>query len=172
MQTKRNIELKARCGDLASAAEAARALGATFSGVLEQLDTYFHARDGRLKLREIAGQAEAQLIWYARPDSVELRGSDYYVVPVGYPVEARAALSAALGVRGEVRKRRDLWLWQNVRIHLDDVESLGTFVEFEAVLADDRDEGASLERLAILTDALRIRPADRVAVSYGDLLGL
>src|SRR5689334_17484691 len=115
---RRNIELKARCADLARAAQAAEQLGATRQGILDQLDTYFHCRDGRLKLRETAGPpssaAEAQLIWYARPDSTDFRGSNYYVLPIPKPLETRLALTAALGVRGEVRKRRELWLWHNV----------------------------------------------------------
>jgi len=33
-----------------------------------------------------------------------------------------------------VSKRREIYLWHNVRIHLDAVTGLGSFVEFEAVL--------------------------------------
>jgi adenylate cyclase class IV len=172
MNTRRNIELKARCGDLAAAAKRAASLGAERQGVLVQVDTYFRVPHGRLKMRETAGDAEAQLIWYERPDSTDFRGSDYYVLPIPKPLETRLALSAALGVRGEVRKRRQLWLWHNVRIHLDEVAGLGTFVEFEAVIAPGEDEEQSLDRLATLTGALNIGEADRVAVSYSDLLGI
>ena len=172
MTPRKNIELKARCPDLAAAAEAAKSLGATRQGILSQLDTYFHARTGRLKLREFADKPDAELIWYARSDSTDFRGSDYYVVPIPRPEETKAALTAALGVHGSVRKRRELWLWHNVRIHLDTVDGLGRFVEFEAVLADPNDEGPSHERLATLSRALRIPDADRIALSYSDLLGI
>ena len=169
---RRNIELKARCADLSRAASAAEKLGARRQGILEQLDTYFHCRQGRLKLRETAGVAEAQLIWYARTDSTDFRGSDYYVVPIPKPLETRLALAAALGIRGKVSKRRELWLWHNVRIHLDDVAGLGTFVEFEAVKGEGESDEQSLERLATLARALDIGETDRIAVSYSDLLGL
>ena len=169
---RRNIELKARCADLRAASHAAEELGAKRQGILQQLDTYFHCRNGRLKLRETAGDAVAQLIWYARADSTDFRGSDYYVLPIPKPLETRLALAAALDVRGEVRKRRELWLWHNVRIHLDDVADLGTFVEFEAVMAEGEREEDSLDRLATLTQALDIGERDRIAVSYSDLLGL
>jgi len=168
---RRNIELKARCRDLTKAAAAARAVGASPTAVLNQLDTYFHCPNGRLKLREVDGRS-AELIWYARPDSTNFRGSDYYVVPITQPAHAKSALTAALGVRGEVRKRRELLLWHNVRIHLDRVDQLGDFVEFEAVIGPDDDEVTAHERLATLTAALSIQSADRVAVSYSDLLGL
>jgi hypothetical protein len=47
---RRNIELKARCPNLAAARAAALRVGATPVGVLEQLDTYFRVPHGRLKL--------------------------------------------------------------------------------------------------------------------------
>ena len=168
---RRNIELKARCRDLANAAEEARQLGAIDHGELRQLDTYFIIPNGRLKLRETVGKP-AELIWYARPDSPDVRASDYHVLPIPKPAETRDALSRALGIRGEVRKRRRLWLWHNIRIHLDEVEGLGCFVEFEAVMEGQGSEPASLKRLATLRDALRITDDDLVAVSYSDLKGL
>jgi predicted adenylyl cyclase CyaB len=168
---RRNIELKVRCPDLARAAEAARKLGATRVGELRQLDTYFVVPTGRLKLRETDGKP-AELIFYQRANDVASRGSDYYVVPMPEAGQAKAALSLALGVRGELRKRRELWMWQNVRIHLDDVANLGTFLEVEAVVSADADEAVSRERLAVLTRPFDVRDDDRIAVSYCDLAGL
>ena len=43
-------------------------------------------------------------------------------------------LSRALGVRGAVRKLRTVYIAGQTRIHLDDVEDLGQFVELEVVL--------------------------------------
>ncbi|HYO07597.1 MAG TPA: class IV adenylate cyclase [Tepidisphaeraceae bacterium] len=171
MQAKRNIELKARCRDLARAARAALEAGAERAGLLVQCDTYFRVPNGRLKLRETDGRP-AELIWYARPNDPADRGSDYYVLPTPAPAETKAALTRALGVRGEVRKRRELLLWHNVRIHLDDVAGLGTFLEFEAVVSDSADEAVSRQRLRSLTERLGIQQADRVALSYSDLLGI
>jgi adenylate cyclase, class 2 len=167
----RNIELKARCVDLRRAADAATALGATRAGELRQLDTYFRFQPGRLKLREADGRA-AELIAYERADDVALRNSDYHVIPISHPADLKAALAKRLGLRGEVRKRRELLLWHNVRIHLDDVAGLGTFLEFEAVISPADDEAVSLERLARLAAALAVRDEDRIAVSYADLAGL
>jgi adenylate cyclase, class 2 len=166
----RNIELKARYANLQRAAEVASSVGATRAGELRQLDTYFRFPHGRLKLRETEGRG-AELIAYERADDPAFCGSDYYVIPVSHPADMKAALAKKLGVRGEVRKRRELFLWHNVRIHLDDVAGLGTFIEFEAVIGPD-DEVVSLERLARLTEAMSIRDEDRIAVSYSDLAGL
>ncbi|HAA50875.1 MAG TPA: hypothetical protein DCE43_14260, partial [Planctomycetaceae bacterium] len=68
--TRRNVELKARYPDLQAGADIAGGLGSTDADTLVQVDTYFHAADGRLKLREITSRVKgesAELIWYARP---------------------------------------------------------------------------------------------------------
>jgi predicted adenylyl cyclase CyaB len=169
MKPGRNIELKARCNDLPAAASRAAELGARRVGMLVQTDTYFNVPAGRLKLREVEGHPAA-LIWYDRPDSVEFRGSDYYVVPVAEAALMKEALTRAMGVRMEVRKRRELWMWENVRIHLDDVDALGTFVEFEAVMRPDADEEISRARLGTLSNLLKVRDQDRIDVSYCDLM--
>ena len=166
---RRNIEIKARCDDLADARVAALKIGAEATGILRQIDTYFRTTHGRLKLRETEAKT-AELIWYIRPDDSEARGSDYRIVPVPDPAALKAALAAAMGVRGVVKKRRELLMWHNVRIHLDTVEDLGTFIEFEAVLTDSSDESTSRQRLHTLVDTLRVAKADRIATSYSDAL--
>ena len=45
--------------------------------------------------------------------------------PVAAPDELAEALDAALGTVVVVCKRRRLFLWEGVRIHLDEVEGLG-----------------------------------------------
>ena len=169
---KRNLEVKARLADLRATEQIVRTLsGLRGPDVQQQVDTYFHARAGRLKLRQIDGR-RGELIWYDRPDEADARTSSYHVLPVSDPGALKAALAHALGVRGEVRKRRRIYLWHNVRIHLDEVESLGSFLEFEAVLAPGDDEPTSRDRLGLLCERLGIRESDHIAGSYSDLLGL
>ena len=169
--TRLNLELKARCADLALARRQVLQLDVRQGEVEVQSDTYFRVSHGRLKLREIDGQ-QAVLIAYDRPDGTEVRASHYHIVPVPDPAAMLAALTAAMGVRGEVHKRREIFLYHNVRIHLDEVTGLGTFVEFEAVQAADATPEQSREYLAELCRVLAIGPADYVARSYADLLGL
>ena len=168
----RNIELKARCADLAAARAAAVSLCAMPLDRMRQTDTYFRAATGRLKLREIErdGGAAAELISYARPDAATPRASDYRVVPVPDAPALAAALADTVGLRGVVRKAREVLLWRNVRIHLDAVESLGTFVEFEAVVSAVVGDEASRQNLEVAASALGIDRADAVEGSYIDLI--
>ena len=167
---RENLEIKAVCPDLTAARAAAVGLAGPVVAVLNQLDTYFHVPAGRLKLREI-NDTSAELIFYHRPDDPSAaRLSRYHLVPVPDPVAMKALLSAALGVRAVVRKRRELHLYENVRIHLDAVENLGNFIELEAVLSGQNGQAESRERLERVACALDIGPGQRIAGSYGELV--
>lgn len=163
-----NVELKAR--DLEPEATLARclALGAVEVGTLAQRDTYFAGRRGRMKLR--ADQDGAVLISYRRPDSAEASESTYVLAPVDKPNALTEALEAALGSTVVVTKQRRLLLWEGVRIHLDEVDGLGSFIEFEAVLPDAGDLEAAQAKVAHLRDALQIADDALVSVGYSDLL--
>ena len=73
------------------------------------------------------------LIQYDRPDAAVARESRYRLTRVEDPDDLRASLDAALGTLVVVDKERHLFLWDGVRIHLDTVEGLGSFVELEGV---------------------------------------
>jgi len=165
----RNVELKARLRDLAEARKIAAALGARYMGLQEQVDTYFPVATGRLKLRQING-LRAELIWYARPNEPTARTSRYHRAPLSNPETLKTVLTAALGVQTKVQKRREIFLWQNVRIHLDEVVGLGAFLEFEAVLRPDQDETDGQAQLAQLVQMFHIQPEDLVPVSYGEMI--
>jgi len=164
----RNLELKCRCPNLEAARERAERLGARDAGLLRQEDTFFPAPLARLKLRD-PGEGPGELIVYHRPDETGIRGSDYLIYPAADPQSLACVLREALGEVGRVVKRRRLLLYQHTRIHLDEVEGLGTFVELETVITDQPEEAAraELERVAA---ALELENAEPVAEAYVDLL--
>ena len=167
-----NLERKCRHANLSAArAVLGEMPGAVRVGSMPQVDVYFRARGGRLKLRLVEG-GQAELIWYDRADEKGIRGSAHSRTAIADPTGMLSVLGSALGLRGEVRKVRELWLWHNVRIHLDEVIHLGTFVEFEAVIDAASDEAISLVRLEELGRRLGLDTAEDVAGSYADLLGL
>src|ERR671914_1389679 len=116
----RNVELKAHDDDPGRTLERALAAGADDRGLLQQRDTYFAVPRGRLKLRE-QEPGGATLIAYERPDEAGERVSGYHLVPVAEPAPLRDALAATSGVEAVVVKRRQLLMWETVRIHLDEV---------------------------------------------------
>jgi homotetrameric cytidine deaminase len=166
---RRNIEFKAHDPDPAATLARCQALGAQDHGEIEQVDTYFAAPAGRLKLRD-EQPGDAHLIAYARTDAATARESRYRIAPVDDPAALREALGAALGVSVEVRKRRRLLLLEGVRIHLDHVEGIGDFVELEGVAGPDSDlsrERALVERLRV---SLGVDDDAIVASGYADLV--
>jgi cytidine deaminase len=164
-----NVELKARDRDPAATHAHVLDMGASDEGELVQKDTYFRTRGGRLKLRE-QGPAGSFLIAYRRPDSDEAAESAYVLAPIIAPAELEEALNDALGTVVVVSKRRRLFLWEGVRIHLDEVDGLGSFIEFEAVLPNAGDVEAAHEKVARLRTELGIEDSDLVPVGYADLL--
>ena len=69
-----------------------------------------------------------------------------------------------------VRKRRLLYVVGRTRIHLDEVEGLGAFLELEVVLADGEEEAEGEAIARHLMGELGVRDEDRVARAYIDLL--
>lgn len=165
-----NLEIKARCANLDVARERARGVASRCVGVDRQTDTYFATRRGRLKLRE-SSLAGAQLIPYLRPDRRGPKNAAYAVIPVQEPESAKALLTEILGVHRVVRKVREIWLYQNVRIHLDRVDGLGSFVELEAVYdGAPASLPAQQDKLRFLMERLGIGEEDLIGVSYEGLL--
>lgn len=165
----RNIEIKARAGDLAQLERRARELGGGAPEELVQVDTFYHASTGRLKLRVFA-DGRGELIQYERPDRDGPKESRYLRVPAADPAALHAVLENALGVRAVVRKRRRVVLVGPTRVHLDEVEGLGAFLELEVVLTPTQTaaEGEAIARE--LMAALELRAEDLVEGAYVDLL--
>jgi predicted adenylyl cyclase CyaB len=164
----RNVELKARDPDPNRSLLASLQAGAVDQGWLQQLDTYFIVNHGRLKLREQDGSAE--LIYYERSDEAIERESSYRIVPVVDPDALKDALAAALGVLVAVEKSRQLLLWRNVRIHLDEVPGLGRFIELEAIAEPDSNLTREYENIAELREVLGITDERILAAGYSDEL--
>jgi predicted adenylyl cyclase CyaB len=164
----RNVEAKFKLTDRRRMLERALEIGFAHSGELSQRDTFFVTASGKLKLREEPGGAH--LIHYARQSASGLGLSDYEIVPVIEPERIRTILSAALGAHAEVRKRRVVMIRQNVRLHIDSVESLGEFGELEAVLVEGESEQANRKRLSDLLEQLGVEAEALIEASYFELM--
>jgi predicted adenylyl cyclase CyaB len=165
----RNVEIKARVHDFEALKRAVEALSDTPVEVIDQLDTFYITPRGRLKLRVLAPD-RCELIQYARSDDSEAKTSTYEIVRSSDPAALSRILESALPIRGVVTKRRHLYLIGSTRVHLDEVEGLGTFMELEVVLGKDQtaDGGATIANS--LVSELGIHKDDLVSGAYIDLL--
>lgn len=145
-----NVEIKVRVDSLAPFRTRLEAMDASHTGTDTQRDTYFAVPEGRLKVRE--GHVEQGIIFYQRPDQAGPKPSQVERTDPGESLGAvLAVLKAALPVDVVVEKTRSIYWVGTVKVHLDDVPRLGTFVELEAV---DTDGTASETDLRAACDAL------------------
>jgi predicted adenylyl cyclase CyaB len=164
-----NIEIKARVRDFKALRDRAEALSDTSCETISQEDTFFNTQKGRLKLRVLSPE-QAWLVYYERPDVEGPRRSDYHLAESRDPENLKTALRLALGVRGVVRKTRYLYMVGQTRIHLDDVEGLGHFMELEVVMREGQgdEEGQAIAR--DLMKKLGVREEDLLDLAYMDLI--
>jgi predicted adenylyl cyclase CyaB len=163
-----NLELKATYTNMEELRRLVLQLGAEYQKTMHQLDTYFNVPKGRLKLREIDGEV-AQLVYYERTDERTSRYSDYSLVEIADAPGFKRMMLDALGVKAIVDKVRELWLYGNTRIHIDEVNGLGYFVEVETVITNQTEAEVQAEH-NLVKDVLAIDDAQIVPVSYSDLI--
>lgn len=165
----RNVEIKARVDSLDALERLVAPLATSGPVEIVQDDTFFRCGAGRLKLRAFA-DGSGELIYYRREDRSGPKTSFYVRAPASDPTALRDALTLAYGQVGRVVKRRTLYLIGRTRVHLDRVESLGTFMELEVVLEADEPEARGLAVANGLMARLGIGPEHLVATAYVDLL--
>ncbi len=164
-----NVEVKARVPDLDGIRARAASLSSGPSQVLEQSDTFFDVSRGRLKVREFP-DGSGELISYERPDLQGPKVSAYSRFACADARGLSETLGRVLAVRGIVSKRREVFLIGRTRVHLDQVEKLGSFVELEVVVGDgELVEHADREARELLV-ALGLSSATLIAGAYVDLL--
>jgi len=164
-----NVEIKARCANHDAVRGVLERLGSRKVGVDHQIDTYFRVPNGRLKLRE--GGIENSLIHYQRPDQSGPKTSDVLLYRVNPDPSLKAVLSRALGVLVVVDKHREIHFVDNVKIHLDEVDSLGRFLEIEAIDADGSHTEAQLQsQCEAFMAHFGVEDSDLLEVSYSDMM--
>lgn len=168
----KNVEIKARCDEsrhsfIRDYLKSYKS--AEFRGTDCQTDTYFNVPLGRLKLR--SGNIENYLVQYDRPNQAGPKESKYVLVKVEPSSNLLEALTKSLGVLAVVDKKREIYYVSNVKIHLDVVKGLGSFVEVEA---RDENEGFAIEDLEWqcknFMKAFEIQDSDLINNSYSDML--
>jgi predicted adenylyl cyclase CyaB len=164
-----NIEIKAYVRAFDEIRRRAEQLSDTPVEVIPQVDTFFNTPQGRLKLR-VLSEDKGQLIYYIRPDQDGPKRSDYHLSLTSDPENLKRVLELAYGIRGVVRKTRYLYLVGQTRVHLDDVEGLGQFMELEVVLREGQSDAEGQVIAEGLMAALGVERSDLLEGAYMDLL--
>jgi len=165
----RNVEIKARIASVAALAEKVAQIADSGPTIIAQDDTFFRCETGRLKLRRFA-DGSGELIYYRRPDRQGPKESFYLRSRTTDPLVMIESLALAYGIRGQVKKRRTLFLVGRIRVHLDAVEQLGDFLELEVVLEEYEPPETGIQEARQLIHRLGIQPAQLVEGAYIDLL--
>ena len=164
-----NIEIKAHVRNFDEMRHRAEQLSNTPVEVIPQEDTFFNVSRGRLKLR-VFSEDKGQLIYYTRPDQEGPKRSDYHISLTSDPMNLKRVLELAYGIRGIVRKTRYLYLVDQTRVHLDNVEGLGQFMELEVVMREDQSDAEGQLIAERLMAALGVNSSDLMEGAYMDLL--
>jgi predicted adenylyl cyclase CyaB len=164
-----NIEIKALLTDRAAAEAVAALLSDEGPEIIHQEDFFFPCEGARLKLR-IFSADRGELIRYERIDRAEARSSSYIIASTSDPQALLKILCATLGLTGTVRKKRTLYLIGQTRVHLDQVEGLGDFLELEVVLRPGQAESHGREIANHLMQKFRISPNQLIGAAYVELL--
>jgi len=164
-----NIEIKARTKNIETIKSYLLENSTENLGVDHQKDTYYETLIGRLKLRE--GNIENSLILYERPDTDGPKRSDVFLVKLNTNSGLNEILSKSNGIKVIVEKDRHIFFINNVKFHLDLVNSLGEFVEIEAIDSDGTIGVSKLqEQCDYYMQKFQITNQDLVNCSYSDLI--
>jgi len=164
-----NIEIKARVRDFVNITSRAEKLSDTPVEIIPQEDTFFNVPQGRLKLRVLAPD-RGQLIFYTRPDQEGPKRSDYHIAYTSDPDNLKRVLELAYGLRGVVKKTRYLYLVGQTRVHLDDVQGLGYFMELEVVMREGQEDAEGQAIAEDLITSLGVEKSDLIEGAYMDLI--
>ncbi len=165
------VELKAEVDDLAIIRDMLVYIRAEKIGVFHQIDTYYSVPKGRLKLREVEGKTDAELIYYERENVVEPKKSYVFILSIAEPKTFKRILERIMTVKATVDKIREIYFYKGIQIHLDKVEGLGAFIEFERTTSEDpKRQRKDLQKLEKLRKAFKISPESLERFSYSDLI--
>lgn len=159
-----NLELKIKVNSHKQIESTLRKNGAEFKGILKQKDVYFKTKNGLLKLR-VEGKSFT-LIKYLR-DEKGKRWSNYELLDLRGK-NPEKYLESILNIEAVVEKKRKLYLYDNTRVHLDEVKGLGDFLELETLLVAGKSDAT--RRFDFVKQMLGIENHEQIRTSYRNLI--
>ncbi|MBI1938403.1 MAG: CYTH domain-containing protein [Ignavibacteriales bacterium] len=160
-----NLELKIKTGSHQKYINTLENINASFEGILKQKDVYYKIPKGLLKLR-IENNESYCLIKYLR-DEKGKRWSNYELLFLNGK-NPEKYLSEIFKIVTVVEKKRTLYLYKGTRIHLDEVKSLGKFLELETIVAGSKADAQM--RFDEIIRLLNLDTAKQIRKSYKNLI--
>ncbi|KAF7283271.1 uncharacterized protein LOC143190505 [Rhynchophorus ferrugineus] len=168
----RNVEIKAKINDIQLLLLRVKELFGTTETLIKQHDTFYNVTKGRLKLRRLLDVGDGELIFYDRPDVEGPKLSSYKKADIKSNEVSvlNDVLIEALGAKNDVKKLRHLFLVGQTRVHIDEVENLGNFLELEVCLKPEQtlEDGEVIAN--DIMNKLGIKKEDLIQGAYADLL--
>ena len=165
----KNFEFKAKIDEIEKYENKLLTLNPKFQGLDHQIDTYFNAKQGRIKLRE--GNIENSLINYDRENVSGSKESQIILYQHEPNIALKNILTRQLGIKIIVDKKRKIYFLDNIKFHFDIVENLGTFMEVEAI---DTNEEFTIDELKEQCDRyfnfFELTQNNIIDKSYSDLI--
>jgi adenylate cyclase len=165
----KNIEIKASLDNVNFCLDMAKSLSGEDPEVIKQKDIFFNCDNGRLKLRIISHQ-KGELIFYNRKNDRGPKMSEYYISEIHEPNKLLHVLEKSFGTHGVVKKTRRLFIIGRTRVHVDHVEGLGDFIEFEVVLSGEEDPNRGRAEAQNLMNQFGITNDNLIKCAYVDLI--
>lgn len=160
-----NLELKIKLDSYDSIKKKLSKIKAEFVKTLKQKDVYYKINSGLLKLRIENGSQS--IIKYLRDEKGKDRFSNFEVLHFSSG-DAEKFFKDMYKVETVVEKKRQLFIFDNTRVHLDEVKGLGKFLELETlVLGGKRD---ALRRYNEIVRLLSLDRYESIRKSYRDLM--
>ena len=160
-----NLELKIKIESHQKIREKLAEIDADNIGMLYQKDIYYNVREGLLKLRIENGKEI--LIFYRRDEKGSNRWSNFDVLKFEKN-GGEQFFNRIFTIETVVQKRRELFIYDNTRIHLDEVETLGSYLELETLVLKDKEEAKM--RFENIIKILELNTSEQIRKSYRDLL--
>jgi predicted adenylyl cyclase CyaB len=160
-----NLELKIGVTSHQSLKKILLQIGAENVGILNQKDVYYSVPNGLLKLRIENGNES--LIYYSRNENNKNRWSDFEVLKFA-DSKVEKFFSKLFDVEITVKKKRELFYYDDTRIHLDTVKFLGKYLELETIVINSKADAK--KRFEKIKNLLKLDESKQIRKSYRDLL--
>lgn len=160
-----NLELKIRVASHQSLKKILEQIGAENRGMFSQKDVYYSIPNGLLKLRIENGNES--LIFYNRNEKDKNRWSDFEVLEFAKG-KGEKFFNNLFDIEVIVKKKRELFYYDDTRIHLDTVKFLGKFLELETLVINGKVDAK--KRFEKIISILKLDKSKQIRKSYRDLL--